>query len=333
MSLLTLSRNTHGDCDPDDDLVSPQHNRGTVESSNHGCSPQRAEIGTSEASNPEEIRAAEKMTRQLATSHYENFLVASVLLPRQMRQPFYNVYAYCRTADDAADESASPEEALRKLDRLEQELDRAFAGCPNDPLFVALRKTVDEFDLEKQPFADLLDAFRQDQHKTRYASFDELLDYCRRSANPVGRIVLQLGDSLDDRNIEQSDMICSGLQLANFWQDVARDFAIGRVYLPEDSRNQFGVDEQMLAGTSTPDALRELLASECERAESMLREGLPLADRVAPWLRRDVRLFAHGGLETLAAIRRIKYDVLRRRPTVSKWRQAGLVAKAMIGRL
>ena len=285
------------------------------------------------ASNPEEILAAEKMTRQLATSHYENFLVASVLLPKRMRQPFYNVYAYCRTADDAADESPSPEQALRELNRLGKELDQAYAGCPNDPLFVALRKTVDEFDLAKKPFEDLLDAFRQDQHKTRYASFEELLDYCRRSANPVGRIVLQLGDSLNDRNAEQSDMICSGLQLANLWQDVARDFAIGRIYLPEDGRRRFGVDEAMLAGNATPDGLRELLASECERAEVMLRQGLPLADRVVPWLRRDVQLFAHGGLETLAAIRRVDYDVLRIRPSVSKWRQAGLVAKAMIGRL
>ncbi len=159
-------------------------------------------------------------------------------------------------------------------------LTQTYAGRPGESLFIALATTIDQFDLPQQPFDELLDAFRQDQHTTRYASSDELFDYCRRSANPVGRIVLRLGDCFDEENAALSDQICTGLQLANFWQDVARDYAIGRIYLPADAMTRFGVSESMLSQSSTPIELRQLLASECDRAESIFRCGLPLADRV-----------------------------------------------------
>lgn len=276
---------------------------------------------------------AEKECRRLAKSHYENFLVASILLPQRLRQPFYNVYAFCRSADDLADESPSPEVALARLDVFQRQLDDTFAGNPPENAFTALADTITRFGLSQEPFDDLLSAFRQDQSKFRYNSFDELLDYCRRSANPVGRIVLKMGESLDDQNATLSDQICTGLQLANFWQDVARDRAMGRVYLPVDEIARFGVTDEMLAQSTTSPQLRELLASECDRAEAYFHRGLALAGRVPRWLAGDVKLFAHGGLATLAAIRKIDFDVLGERPRVSKWMQFSLVFRVMLGRL
>jgi len=255
------------------------------------------------------------------------------LLPRRLRQPFFNLYAYCRTADDLADESPSPQEALRRLNDFQQQLDQTFAGHPPANLFTALADTIDRFDLPKQPFADLLSAFRQDQMQSTYETFDQLQDYCRRSANPVGRLVLQLGDALSGQTAELSDRICTGLQLANFWQDVARDRAIGRTYLPLDEMDRFAVTDNMLAAAATPQPVRELLASECDRAEQLLRTGLQLTELVPAWLGRNIKLFAHGGLATLAAIRNINFDVLRIRPTVSKRTQLGLVCQVMLRRL
>ena len=277
------------------------------------------------------LQEAERECRQLAKSHYENFLVATVFLPRRLHQPFYNVYAFCRRADDLADESPSPEIALKNLERFQLHLDDAFAGNPHENLFIALANTVRQFNLPQQPFDDLLSAFRQDQTKTRYGSHDELCDYCERSANPVGRIVLRLAGSFNEQNAQLSDEICTGLQLANFWQDVARDFSIGRVYLPKDQMDQFSVDESMLQGATTPQPLRDLLRQQCETAEGYFIRGLALADHVPNWFSRDVKLFAHGGLATLEAIRDIDFDVLRIRPKVTKWKQASLVARALIG--
>ncbi len=250
-----------------------------------------------------------------------------------MRLPFYNVNAFCRTADDLADESPSPAEALRRLDDFQRQLDDTFCGRPPGNAFMALADTIAKFGLPKEPFDDLLSAFRQDQSKSRYQSFDELLQYCCLSANPVGRIVLKLGNSSDQENARLSDLICTGLQLANFWQDVARDRAIRRVYVPQEEMLRFGVSEEMFDQTTTPKPLRELLASECKRAETFFQDGLPLADRVPGWLAKNIKLFAHGGLATLAAIRRIDFDVLRVRPTVSKRVQIGLVCRAMLGQL
>lgn len=283
------------------------------------------------------LRKARAATAKIAKSHYENFLVASALLPRRLRQPFFDVYAFCRTADDLADESPTPQIATERLADFQRQLDAAFAGNPQSDLFVALADTAIAFDLPQTPFDDLLSAFRQDQVKTRYANHDELVDYCRRSADPVGRIVLMLGGVTDAESIALSDQICTGLQLANFWQDVARDHAIGRIYLPLSDRNDFGVTEAMIAGgiasRTTPAPVRELIRCQCDRAEGYFRRGLPLADRVPRWLAADVRLFAHGGLATLAAIREVDFDVLRVRPKVGKVTQLSMLARAAIGLL
>lgn len=281
------------------------------------------------------LRHAESLTRALAGVHYENFLVASVLLPRRLRQPFFNIYAYCRIADDTADESPSPELASERLKIFRQYLDAAIDGAPTSNLFLALGKTIQEFRLPPEPFHHLLDAFEQDQIKTRYQDFDELLHYCKRSANPVGRIVLKLADCSNEETQALSDDICTGLQLANHWQDVGRDFAIGRIYLPQDRWEEYGVDETMFGNpgemaTSTPQPLRRLIAAQCDLAQQYLDQGLALADRVPKWLAADIKLFAHGGLQTLAAIRRIDHDVLAVRPTVGKAAQFKLMAKAVL---
>ncbi len=279
------------------------------------------------------LQRYEKECRNLARSHYENFIVASVLLPRRLRQPFYNVYAFCRTADDLADESPSPQIALHELDSLQEQLDATFAGNPPENLFTALADTIEQFDLPKQPFDDLLSAFRQDQSVTRYPTFDAVHDYCQRSANPVGRIVLQLAGAVDAENVALSDSICTGLQLVNFWQDVARDYAIDRIYLPRETMDAFAVDEAMFSERSTSAELRRAIHQQCDLAERFLRRGLPLAQRVPRWFASDVKLFAHGGLATVKAIRQIDYDVLRVRPKVGKFKQVALIARAMTGLL
>ena len=277
---------------------------------------------------------SERFARRLARSHYENFLVASILLPRRLRQPFYNIYAFCRTADDVADESPSPEAALSGLEDLQTKLNATFAGDPpDDTFFPALADTVTTFRLDKKPFEALLSAFLQDQNKSRYENDRDLIDYCTRSANPVGHLVLALADSLNEETEPLSDHICTALQLANFWQDVARDFTIGRIYLPADRRQKYGVDEEMLRREDTPEPLRQLLRELCDEADAMFDLGLPLAQSVPRWLASDIKLFAHGGKQTLQAIREIQYDVLRVRPKVGKMKQVRLVSRALFGLL
>lgn len=283
---------------------------------------------------------AEAYCRQLAQSHYENFTVASWLLPRHLRQHFYDVYAYCRWADDLADETADRETALDLLAWWEQQLDAMYAGQARHPVFVALTQTVHEFELPRQPLADLLVAFRQDQTKTRYETFDELRDYCRYSADPVGRIVLHLGRSVDDVNVALSDHICTGLQLANFCQDVARDWERGRLYLPREDCRKFGFDVERASARSLSSPLSEgaearstpefkrLLEFEVARAEEFLLAGRPLIGRVSRELRLQVDLFVRGGLAILAAIRRQDCDVWSRRPQVSKLHKVKLLCQA-----
>lgn len=271
---------------------------------------------------------AEAYCRQLARSHYENFTVASWLLPRHLRQHFYNVYAYCRRADDLADETADSATALDLLAWWEQQLDAMYAGQMRHPVFVALSKTVHEFELPRQPLADLLAAFRQDQTKSRYETFDELREYCGFSANPVGRIVLHLARSVDEVNVLFSDYICTGLQLANFWQDVARDWQRGRLYLPQADCRKFGIDTTNPAWPKASPQFKRLLEFEAARAEEFLLAGRPLIGRVAPELRLQVDLFIRGGLGILNAIRRQDFDVWSRRPQVSKLHKAMLLSQA-----
>ncbi|MCC9599607.1 squalene synthase HpnC [Stieleria sp. JC731] len=280
------------------------------------------------------VRQSERACRQLARGHYENFLVASILLPRRLRAPFYSIYAFCRTADDVADESDSPQHAHEGLDRIQEELQATFSGNPPDHSFYpALSHTITTYAMERQPFFDLLSAFRQDQEVNRYESMDQLLDYCSRSANPVGRMILKLAGIDDTQRLELSDQICTGLQLVNFWQDVRRDLLIGRVYLPSQLCDRFDVDESMLSQQTTAKPLRRLLAELCDETEGYFRRGRLLADDVPKWLAKDIKLFIHGGLETLNAIRRIDFDVLRKRPKVGKLTQGKLVLLAVLGRL
>lgn len=267
--------------------------------------------------------------RQLAKSHYENFLVGSLLLPGSLRQHFYHVYAYCRWADDLADETGDPSQSVPLLAWWSQQLDACYVGQTTHPVFVALRETIDQFGIPIEPFQALLSAFEQDQHVDRYADFEQLRDYCRRSADPVGELVLYLGGCYGPRTAELSASICTGLQLANFCQDVAGDWRRGRIYLPQTTLSAADCPESDFARQRATPALRRALEIEVERAESWLRRGLPLVERVPPELRLDVWLFAHGGLKILECIRRADYDVWSARPKVTKWGQLGLLARGL----
>ncbi len=262
---------------------------------------------------------------RLASSHYENFLVGTLLLPRRLRAHFNSVYAYCRVADDLADESPSPARALQLLDWWESELDRAVAGDPRHPVFVALADTMASFGIPDAPFRDLLSAFRQDQIINRYETYDELLDYCRRSANPVGRIVLHLFGFTDDHRRSLSDATCTALQLANFLQDVVPDFERGRIYLPECDMRRFGVTPEQIAAREFTPSFGLLMEFECSRAREMFEYGRALADVVPRRLRMDVEMFTMGGLEILRRIARQGYDVLSRRPSIPRSRQAAIL--------
>lgn len=261
---------------------------------------------------------AERYCRSLATSHYENFPVASWLLPRHLHQHFYNVYAYCRWADDLGDETGNREESLRLLSWWQNELDRCYAGQASHPVMIALMPTIQRFSIPREPFVDLISAFVQDQSVLRYHSQSQLLDYCRRSANPVGRIVLHLCERCDAENLVLSDSICTGLQLANFWQDVSRDFEIGRVYLPREIRDQFGYSEEDLDMRRTTPAFLEVMKFQVQQARTLLIQGCPLVSRMPGRIALDMEMFIRGGLLILDAIERIDYRVWDQRPTVRK---------------
>ena len=267
---------------------------------------------------PPPLAEAEQYCRRLATSHYENFSVVTWLLPRALHQHFYNVYSFCRWADDLGDEAGSTEKATELLAWWRGELEACYAGTVRHPVFVALRATIDRFAIPIEPFADLISAFEQDQRIRDYETFDQLRDYCRRSADPVGRIVLRLCERSTDENVALSDSICTGLQLANFWQDVSRDLAIGRVYLPREDRERFGYDDASLRARVTNDAFLALMKFEVDRARDWLTAGLPLISRLPGRLRIDIDLFARGGLRILKEIKRAGYRVWDRRPVISK---------------
>lgn len=272
--------------------------------------------------------------KQLAESHYENFHVASRFLPKALRPHFHSIYAYCRISDDLGDEVGDRSVALALLDLWGRELDACYAGSARHPVFVALGETIRECKIPKEPFADLLTAFRQDQTVTRFASMQEVLAYCRYSANPVGRLVLYACGEVSEDNFRLSDATCSALQLANFWQDVRSDFIVrGRNYLPQDDMKRFGVsDETIASGVATPE-FRALLRYEVDYARSLFEKGLPLIGKVDRELALDLDLFSRGGLEILRAIEKQGYDVLRARPAISKGTKLALALRAVTAKL
>ena len=276
---------------------------------------------------------AREYCRRLARSHYENFSVATWFLPGRLRQHFCNVYAYCRISDDLGDEVGDTGAALALLDQWEAELNACYDGHPKHPVFVALAETVETFKIPKHEFSDLLRAFRQDQTVTRYESFDDLLGYCRYSANPVGHLVLYLCGYSDAERQQLSDFTCTALQLANFWQDVSVDYAKGRIYLPIESLRRFGMSEEDIACNRNTQAFREMMKFEVERARQWFHRGLPLVEKVARELAIDLELFSRGGQEVLNSIERQDFAVLGQRPVISKPRKLALIARAALGKL
>ncbi len=273
---------------------------------------------------------AQAYCRRLATTHYENFPVVSWLLPRRLHQDFYNIYAYCRWADDLGDEVGDPTRSLELLGWWREELTGCFEGRASHPVFVALGRTIREFGIPREPFADLISAFEQDQSIRQYDTFEQLVDYCRRSANPVGRLVLHLCRQATSDNFRWSDSICTGLQLANFWQDVGRDLDIGRIYLPSEDCRRFGYSEADLRSRTTNAPFLELMKFEVDRARQWLApwqdKSLPEL-RVLPFrLQVDIELFARGGERILDRIAGIGYRVWDNRPVVTKSDAARLFA-------
>ena len=271
---------------------------------------------------------AEAYCERLAKGHYENFSVATWFLPDRLKPHFYSLYAYCRISDDLGDEVGDPAKSLQLLDEWEAELNECFDGSPRHPVFVALQETVKTCDVPKQSFADLLKAFRQDQTVSRYQTFDDLLGYCRYSADPVGRLVLYLCGYRDAERQALSDHTCTALQLANFWQDVVRDHHKGRVYLPLESLRKFGVSEKDIADRRFTPEFRELMRFEVTRAREWFERGLPLVKLVDCELAIDIELFSRGGQAILGAIERQGFNVLRSRPVISKPQRFWLVLRA-----
>jgi squalene synthase HpnC len=277
-------------------------------------------------------------TRWLSGAHYENFHVVSFLLPKRLHQDFFNIYAYCRWADDLGDELGSPERALEMLAWWRGQLDAMYAGETRHPVFVALRGTIEKHGMPREPFEHLIRAFELDQRKNRYATYDEVLDYCVWSANPVGRLVLHLCGYTDEPRRRLSDATCTALQLANHWQDLRRDyFERDRMYLPADRMHAHGYDYEALAedlrkGEARP-AARTLIRELVDRAESLFAEGMPLIEQVDRRLAIDLELFSRGGMLVLDKIRAQEYDVIARRPKVGKLERVGLLLKVLAGAL
>ena len=277
--------------------------------------------------------AAQTYTRWLATHHYENFNVVSWLLPKHLHQHFYNLYAYCRWADDLGDEVPDTRRALQLLDWWEDELNACYQGRPSHPVFIALRQTIVAKDIPQQPFADLLKAFRQDQTVKRYPTWGSVLDYCVYSANPVGRLVLYLCGYRDEHRQRLSDATCTALQLANFWQDVSRDLEKGRIYIPLDIAAAHRVSESDIVERRFTDSYIALMQELIARTRTLFNEGWPLASLVDSRLSIDLEMFSRGGLAVLDAIEAAGYDTLQHRPAITKTKQVRLLGRALINLL
>jgi squalene synthase HpnC len=279
------------------------------------------------------LEEAQAYCERIARSHYENFSVASWFLPQRLRQHFFNVYTYCRISDDLGDEVGDTSTSLALLDEWEAELEACYHGNPRHPAFVALRETVRKFDIPRHEFSDLVRAFRQDQSVTRFETFQQVLNYCRYSANPVGHLVLYLCGYRDPERQQLSDFTCTALQLANFWQDITIDYAKGRIYLPLEDLRRFGVSEEDIASNRNTPHFCNMMKFEVERARDWFNQGLPLVGKVDRELAIDLDLFSRGGQEILNAIERQGFAVLGRRPSISRPRKLALVARAALAKL
>lgn len=281
------------------------------------------------------LEEAQAWCRELTRTHYENFHVATVFLPRNVRPHFESVYAYCRVADDLGDEVADPVVAMRLLDAWGSMLDECydFPERSMHPVFVALRETIQACDLPRQLFHDLLIAFRMDQTKTEYETWDELLEYSRYSANPVGRLVLLVCSHRDEKTALLSDKVCTALQLANFWQDVVEDKERGRRYLPEESMVRFHVDEGQIEGRVFTPEFGAMVKDLVTRTRTMLAEGGEISRHVDRNLAVTLNLFRKGGDAILDGIVAQDYDVLRGRPVVSRAKKLSLLAGALLEKL
>jgi squalene synthase HpnC len=279
------------------------------------------------------LEEAREYCANLARTHYENFSVATWFLPKRLRQDFFNVYAYCRISDDLGDEVGDAAASLALLDQWQSELDACYNGNPRHPVFVALAETVREFAIPKHEFSDLLIAFRQDQTIKRFETFNDVLAYCRYSANPVGHLVLYLCGYSDATRQQLSDYTCTALQLANFWQDVSVDYEKGRIYLPLEDLRHYAVTEEDIRQNCNTHAFCEMMKFEVERAREWFEHGLPLVSKVNRELAIDLELFTRGGQEILNAIERQNFAILGRRPVISKPRKLALLVRAALGKL
>lgn len=281
------------------------------------------------------LEEASAWCHTLATTHYENFHVATFFLPKRVRPHFESVYAFCRVSDDLGDEVADTTTALRLLQTWENMLDECYDTPERSqhPVFIALRPTIEACDLPRSLFRDLLRAFIQDQIKTHYGTWDEAVEYSRYSANPVGRLVLMICGYRDERRALLSDKICTALQLANFWQDCVRDAEIPRRYIPAEYMERFGVAEGQIEGRVFTPEFGAMIQSLVDRTRDMLREGAPISDTVDDELAVTLDLFRKGGEAILDGIAAQKYDVLRGRPVVTRGRKMMLLAGAVWGKL
>jgi phytoene synthase len=266
----------------------------------------------------------------MSVDHYENFPVASILMPKRLRKPVAAIYQFSREADDIADEGElTDDERLRQLDSFRDELMLISSDKPPlTPLFQNLVVEIQQHTLPMQPFHDLLDAFSQDVVKKHYTDFDELLDYCRRSANPVGNLLLHLYEEATSVNLAYSDAICTSLQLINFWQDVTKDYAIGRVYLPQDDMKKFGVTEAHIAENISDDAWKNLMAFQLQRAREMMLYGKPLGTILGGRIGLEMRMIIAGGLRILDKLEAVQYDIFRRRPVLKPFDWVIMLAKS-----
>ncbi|MGP0069814.1 MAG: squalene synthase HpnC [Isosphaeraceae bacterium] len=267
---------------------------------------------------------------RLTATHYENFSVVTRLTPREHRPAFQSIYAFCRWSDDLGDEVGDAHRSLELLDWWRGELRAMYQGHARHPVMIALAETVARYDIPIGPFEALISAFEQDQTVAEYATYEQLLDYCTRSANPVGRLVLYVAGAFSPENTGLSDATCTALQLANFWQDVARDLAIGRIYLPREDRDRFGYPESDLRALRFTPAFAELMRFQVERTRSLFAVGRALVPRVPRAFAVDIDLFSRGGLAILDRIAARKFDVLSARPALSRWTKVRLLGRAVV---